>query len=76
MSKEVTITLQEDVYEGLKTMLGERDFSEFIESLIRPHVISEDLDAAYYRMAQDEEREAEALQCAEATVGDIANESR
>jgi predicted CopG family antitoxin len=76
MSKEVIITLQEDVYEGLKTLIGERDISEFIESLIRPYVISEDLGAAYYQMAQDEEREAEALQCAEATVGDVANESR
>ena len=76
MSKEVTITLPEDVYEGLKTLMGERDISEFIESLIRPHVLGEDLDAAYCQMAQDEEREAEALQCAEATVGDVANESR
>ncbi len=76
MSKEVTISLQEDVYEGLKTLIVERDISEFIESLIRPHVISQDLGAAYCQMAQDEEREAEALQWAEATVADVANESR
>jgi len=76
MSKEVTITLPEDVYEGLKTLIGERDISEFIESLILPYVMSEDLDSGYRQMAQDEEREAEALQCAEATVGDVSNESR
>ena len=76
MSKEVTITLQEDVYEGLKSLIGERDISEFIESLILPYVLSEDLDSGYRQMAQDEEREAEALQCAEATVGDVSNESR
>ena len=42
-------------------MIEERDISEFIKSLIRPHVMSEDLDAAYCQMAQDEEREVEAL---------------
>jgi hypothetical protein len=34
------------------------------------------LGAAYCQMAQEEEREAEALQWAEATVADVANESR
>jgi len=34
------------------------------------------LEAAYRRMAQDKDREAQALQWAEATVGDVADESR
>ncbi len=33
--------------------------------------IDENLDAAYREMAQDEEREAEALEWAEATIGDV-----
>ena len=57
-------------------MIGEPDTSESIESRIRPHIMSDDLNAAYFQMAQDEERETEALKCAEATVGDVANESR
>ena len=36
----------------------------------------EGLEAAYREMAQDEEREAEALEWAEATIGDVANEPR
>jgi len=32
------------------------------------------LEAAYREMAQDEERETEALEWAKATVGDVGNE--
>ena len=39
-------------------------------------VIDKDLDAAYAQMARDEAREAEALEWAEATVGDVADEGR
>lgn len=76
MSKQLTINLGDDVYDGLKDLIGENDFSEFIESLIRPHVIGHDLDLEYCQMARDEEREAEALQWAEGTIGDLANEAR
>ncbi len=51
---------------------GRRRISRFVESLVRPHVVGKDLEAAYRQMAQEEAREAEALQCAEATVGDVA----
>jgi len=33
------------------------------------------LEVAYYRMAQDDAREAQAMEWAEATVGDVANET-
>ncbi len=35
-----------------------------------------DLEAAYAQMAQEEGRETEALEWAEATVGDVADEAR
>jgi len=76
MQKKLTITLDERVYEGLHVVIGRRRISRFIESLVRPHVIGKDLEVAYERMAQDEEREAEALEWAEATVGDVADETR
>jgi len=34
------------------------------------------LEVAYQQMAQDEAREAEALEWAETTVGDVADEAR
>lgn len=76
MQKKLTITVDERVYDGLRTVIGPRRISQFIESLVRPHVIGKDLEVAYKQMAQDEAREAEALQWAEATVGDIADETR
>src|SRR5262249_43752637 len=50
--------------------------SKFIEALVRPHVLGKDLEAAYRQMARDEAREAEALEWAEGTVGDVADEAR
>jgi predicted CopG family antitoxin len=76
MRKKLTITVDEQVYEGLHVVVGRQRISRFIEDLVRPHVISQDLVAAYMEMAQDEAREAEALEWAEATTGDIANEAR
>jgi predicted CopG family antitoxin len=76
MQKKLTITIDEQVYEGLRTVIGPRRISRFIEDLVRPHVLFPDLEAAYQQMAEDEEHEAEALEWAEATVGDVSDEPR
>lgn len=76
MQKKLTITVDEKVYEGLHRVVGRRHISQFIESLVRPHVIGKDLETAYRQMAEDEAREAEALEWAEATVGDVGDETR
>jgi len=76
MQKKLTITLDERVYQGLHNVVGRRRISRFIERLVRPHVIGEDLELAYQEMAREESREAEALQWCEATVGDVADETR
>ena len=76
MQKKLTITIDEKVYDGLYNVIGPRRISRFIEDLVRPHVVSLDLEGAYREMAQDEAREAEALEWAEATVGDVGDETR
>lgn len=76
MQKKLTITVDEKVYEGLHKVVGRRRISRFIEDLVRPHVLNQDLEAAYQRMAQDEVREAEALEWSEATLGDVSDEPR
>jgi predicted CopG family antitoxin len=76
MQKKLTITIDQRVYDGLHTVVGRRRISRFIESLVRPHVVRDDLEAAYRQMAADEAREAEALEWAEATIGDVADETR
>ena len=76
MRKKLTITVDEKVYSGLHRVIGRRRISKFIESLVRPHVMQDELLAAYQEMANDEVREAEALDWAESTVTDVADESR
>jgi predicted CopG family antitoxin len=76
MQKKLTITLDEAVYEGLQKVIGRRRISRFIEDLVRPHVLRQDLEAAYQQMAHDEEREAEALAWAEATLSDVSDDPR
>ena len=76
MQKKLTITVDERVYDGLHKVIGRRRISRLVESLVRPHVIGRDLEAACRQMAQDEAGEAEALEWAEATVGDVADETR
>jgi hypothetical protein len=57
-------------------MMSRSHISQFIESLVRPHVAGVELEAAYRQMAQDEAREAEALEWAEATIGDVADATK
>jgi hypothetical protein len=76
MQKKLTITLDEAVYDGLQKVIGRRRISRFIEALLRPHVLGQDLEAAYQQMAHDEEREADALAWAEATLSDVSDDPR
>ncbi len=76
MQKKLTITLDERVYEGLHHVVGRLRISRFVESLVRPHVIGKDLETGYRQMAGEEAREAEALEWAEATLGDVTDETR
>jgi len=75
MQKKLTITIDEEVYEGLYQVVGPRRISRFIEDLVRPHVLFPDLEEAYAQMARDEKREQAALEWTEATVGDVADET-
>ena len=75
MQKKLTITLDEQVYHGLHAVIGRRRISRFIETVVRPHVLAPDLNAAYQQMAQDDLREAEALEWAEATLADVSDEA-
>jgi len=71
MHKRMTITLEEEVYEGLYRTVGRQKMSQFIEDLLRPHVLDTTLDESYQAMAADREREETALEWSEALVGDI-----
>lgn len=76
MHKRMTITLDEEVYEGLYRTVGKRRMSQFIEDLLRPHVVDTSLDDGYRAMATDNVREAEAMEWCNAVAGDMADASR
>ena len=76
MHKRMTITLDEAVYEGLYRTVGKRRISQFIEDLVRPHVLGTSLDDGYRAMAADEEREMEAREWSNALAKDISDEAR
>ena len=69
MHKKMTITLDEAVYEGLYRTVGKRKMSQFIEDLLRQHVLDSNLEAGYAAMAADSDREAEALAWSNGLVG-------
>ena len=70
--KKLTITVDNDVYRGLKKKVGPRKISRFLNDLARPHVVDDDLLAAYRQMSQDTERETEAQDWAEGLMEDGA----
>lgn len=74
VTKKLTITIDEEVYAGLYRRIGPRKISRFLESLARPHVIDEYLEAEYRDMAADEVRERDALEWADELIGDVVDE--
>lgn len=76
MAKKLTITVDDEVYAGLHSVIGRRRISRFINDLARPHVLPQDLVQGYRAMAADEERERDAAEWVEGLTGDIADEPR
>lgn len=74
MQKKLTITIDENVYYGLQSVIGKGRISQFIEALVRPHVIPDKLDSEYADMARDEKREQDALEWSESLIGDLDRE--
>ncbi len=71
MHRKLTITLSDDVYEGLYRTVNRGRISSFIEDLVRPHVVSSSsLEDQYRAMAADREREEEAMAWVEGLSGE------
>jgi hypothetical protein len=72
MRRKLTISVDEEVYDGLHRVVGRRHISRFLTELARPHVVQDDLEAGYRAMAADEEHEREAMEWIEGVVADLA----
>jgi len=75
MQKKLTITVDEEVYEGLHKAIGPRKIIRFVQEIVRPHVVRPNLEAAYAEMAKDKKREKEAAEWAENTFKEVAHET-
>lgn len=76
MQKKLTITIDERVYNGLYRVVGAGKISQFIERIVKPHVVGQDLDDVYAQMSRDEHRETRALDWSEDLIGDVEHETR
>ncbi len=76
MTKKLTITVSDEVYEGLHRRIGRRKISRFIDELAREHVLEKpevfkgSLAEGYRAMAADEEAEKEARAWIDANFGE------
>ena len=58
MTRKLTITVSDEVYEGLREKVGPGKISRFLDGLARPYVIGSALERAYARVAALEDLEA------------------
>ncbi len=76
MYKRMTISIHEDVHEALMRVIGRGKVSKFLEELAKPIVLKNDLLDDYKNMAEDTQREEEALIWAEELIRDVNLEKR
>lgn len=70
MTKKLTISIDDRVYDGLHAIIGRGNIGKFLEDLARPFVVTEGLAAAYAEMSADQARDAEAEEWCESLAGD------
>ncbi len=76
MTKKLTISIDDRVYDGLHAVIGRGNIGKFLEDLARPFVVTDALVAAYIEMTADEAREAEADEWCEALEADGLDAAR
>jgi predicted CopG family antitoxin len=69
MRRKLTITIADEVYQGLHQQIGRAEISRFIENVVRPYVATTDgLEAEYCAAAEDAAAEREAADWIETNV--------
>lgn len=76
MTKKLTITIDDRVYDGLHAVIGRGYIGRFLEDLARPFVVTETLSAAYAELTADHGREAEAAEWGESLAADGLDATR
>ncbi|HTX48773.1 MAG TPA: hypothetical protein VME40_05215 [Caulobacteraceae bacterium] len=74
MVRKLTITVDEEVYVGLKAKVGARRISRFLNDLAKPLVSEAALLQGYRDMAADERDEADAAEWIDNLLADAAGD--
>jgi predicted CopG family antitoxin len=86
MTKKLTITVSDEVYEGLHRRVGRRKISRFIDDLARDRVVDRnasdywltasnaEIARGYAEAAADEEQERQAKEWIESNVGETLDD--
>ena len=74
--QKLTISVPDGVHEGLQAVIGARRISSFPSDLARPHVLQQDVEAAYRVMADEETWEREALEWSDELIEDSPSDRR
>jgi len=72
--RKLTITVDEEVYVGLKAKVGARRISRFLNDLAKPLVSEAALLQGYRDMAADERDEADAAEWIDNLLADAAGD--
>ena len=76
MTKKLTISIDDRVYDGLHAVIGRGGIGKFLEDLGRPFVLTDSLAGGYEEMSADKDRDAEADEWCENLAGDGPNATR
>ena len=68
MQKKLTITIDEQIYKNLYSVVGSGKISKFVENAIRPRLLGSELEQAYLDMENNTDREKEALKWIEGVL--------
>jgi predicted CopG family antitoxin len=71
MLKQMTISVEEDVYHSLEPIIALHSLDDYISNLVRSRNAEPTLEEAYIAMAADTEREQEAQEWCNAAFGPI-----
>ncbi|GHV36306.1 hypothetical protein AGMMS49546_01350 [Spirochaetia bacterium] len=76
MLKQMTISVEEDVYHSLEPIIALHRLDDYISNLVRSHSAEAAVEEAYIAMAADSEREQEAQEWCNASFGPIGNPTK
>ncbi|GHV95795.1 hypothetical protein AGMMS50293_21150 [Spirochaetia bacterium] len=69
MQRQMTISVEEDVYNILAPLMAQKTLGEYISNLVRSRNKTQEMEEAYKAMAADTEREKEAQEWCNAYFG-------